>query len=169
MSLGFGNPKATADNVQLAMEEAKPSEGLLKKATSACCGLLADNCCGMCVLQTCRFANDQCMIVCTQLCVAMACFDLSSCCIESCECCTVQKEQKIQGGVVRLHQFEKFDEARTAVKVMNGRSWCGRKLHVAISKYRKYNSKGNWVKSSSFKDHKKYARGWGEELIIQGS
>ncbi|MED6192531.1 hypothetical protein PIB30_011061 [Stylosanthes scabra] len=52
ISLGFGNSKATADNVP---QEAKPSEGLLKKATSTCCGLLADNYCGMCLLQTCRF------------------------------------------------------------------------------------------------------------------
>ncbi|RYQ89029.1 hypothetical protein Ahy_B09g095889 isoform F [Arachis hypogaea] len=86
MSLGFGDLKATANNVSPAIKEAKPSEGLLEKATSTCCGRFADNCCGMCLLQTCRFANDQCTIVCTQLCAALACFELINCCIELCDC-----------------------------------------------------------------------------------
>ncbi|MED6192530.1 hypothetical protein PIB30_011060 [Stylosanthes scabra] len=90
MSLGFGYPKATADNVPPAIKEAKPSEGLLEKATSTCCGRLADNCCGMCLLQTCRFANDQCTVVCTQLCAALACFELINCCIEICDCDCLQ-------------------------------------------------------------------------------
>ncbi|KAL1341133.1 hypothetical protein HN51_027604 [Arachis hypogaea] len=86
MSLGFGDLKATVNNVPPAIKEAKPSEGLLEKATSTCCGRFADNCCGMCLLQTCRFANDQCTIVCTQLCAALACFELINCCIELCDC-----------------------------------------------------------------------------------
>ncbi|XP_061342895.1 uncharacterized protein LOC133289048 isoform X2 [Gastrolobium bilobum] len=84
MSLGFGDLKATAENIPPAIKEAKPSEGLLEKAASNCCGL-ADTCCGMCLLQTCSCVNDQCTIVCTQLCAALACFELIKCCFELCD------------------------------------------------------------------------------------
>ncbi|XP_047169281.1 uncharacterized protein LOC124837865 [Vigna umbellata] len=86
LSLGFGDWKATAENMPPAIKEAKPPEGLLGKATSNCCGRLADTCCGMCLLQTCTFVNDRCTIVCTQLCAALACFELIKCCVELCEC-----------------------------------------------------------------------------------
>ncbi|CAL0315471.1 unnamed protein product [Lupinus luteus] len=86
MGLGFGDMKATAANIPPAIKEAKPSEGLLQKAASTCCGRLANNCCGMCLLQTCAFVNDQCTIVCTQICAALACFELIKCCIELCDC-----------------------------------------------------------------------------------
>nr|KYP50475.1 Inter-alpha-trypsin inhibitor heavy chain H3 [Cajanus cajan] len=85
-SLGFGDVKATAENLAPAIKEAKPPEGLLGKAASTCCSRLADNCCGMCLLQTCNFMNDKCTIVCTQLCAALACFELIKCCIELCDC-----------------------------------------------------------------------------------
>ncbi|KAE9595886.1 putative von Willebrand factor, type A [Lupinus albus] len=86
MGLGFGDMKATAQNMPPAIKEAKPYEGLLQKAASTCCGRLANNCCGMCLLQTCAVVNDQCTIVCTQICAALACFELIKCCIELCDC-----------------------------------------------------------------------------------
>lgn len=86
LSHGFGDLKATAENTPPATKEAKPSEGLLGKAASTCCGRVADTCCGMCLLRTCSFVNDQCTIVCTQLCAALACFELIKCCIEICDC-----------------------------------------------------------------------------------
>ncbi|KAL2336418.1 hypothetical protein Fmac_010864 [Flemingia macrophylla] len=86
LSLGFGDVKATAENLAPAIKEAKPPEGLLGKAASTCCSRLADTCCGMCLLQSCNFVNDQCTIVCTQVCAALACFELIKCCIELCEC-----------------------------------------------------------------------------------
>ncbi|RDX68996.1 Inter-alpha-trypsin inhibitor heavy chain H5 [Mucuna pruriens] len=86
LSLGFGDLKATSENLAPAIKEAKPPEGLLGKAASTCCGRLANSCCGMCLLQTCTFVNDQCTIVCTQLCAALACFELIKCCVELCEC-----------------------------------------------------------------------------------
>ncbi|KAK7349311.1 hypothetical protein VNO77_06581 [Canavalia gladiata] len=90
LSLGFGDLKATAENMPPAIKEAKPPEGLLEKAASTCCGRLANTCCGMCLLQTCTFMNDQCTIVCTQLCTALACFELIKCCVELCECDCLQ-------------------------------------------------------------------------------
>ncbi|ESW07417.1 hypothetical protein PHAVU_010G128200 [Phaseolus vulgaris] len=86
LSVGFGDSKATAENLAPSIKEAKPPEGLLGKAASTCCGRLADSCCGMCLLQACTLVNDQCTIVCTQLCAALACFELIKCCIELCEC-----------------------------------------------------------------------------------
>lgn len=86
LSLGFGDLKATAENIPPAVKEAKPSEGMLERAASSFRGGLADNCCGMCLLQTCSLVNDQCTIVCTQLCAALACFELIKCCIEICDC-----------------------------------------------------------------------------------
>lgn len=90
LSVGFGDSKATAENLAPAIKEAKPPEGLLGKAASTCCGRLADTCCGMCLLQSCTFVNDQCTIVCTQLCAALACFELIKCCVELCECDCLQ-------------------------------------------------------------------------------
>ncbi|KAH1240570.1 Inter alpha-trypsin inhibitor, heavy chain 4 [Glycine max] len=90
LNLGFGDLKATAENLPPAIKEAKPPEGLLGKAASNCCGRLADTCCGMCLLQTCTFVNDQCTIVCTQICAALACFELIKCCVELCDCDCLQ-------------------------------------------------------------------------------
>ncbi|XP_027335338.1 inter alpha-trypsin inhibitor, heavy chain 4-like isoform X2 [Abrus precatorius] len=90
LRLGFGDFKATAENLPPAIKEAKPPEGILEKATSNCCGRLAGTCCGMCLLRTCTFMNDQCTIVCTQLCAALACFELIKCCVELCECDCLQ-------------------------------------------------------------------------------
>ncbi|XP_054783588.1 uncharacterized protein LOC129290718 isoform X2 [Prosopis cineraria] len=86
LSIGFGDTKATAANAPPALKEAKPSEGLLEKATATCCSKLADTCCCMCMLRACSFMNDQASIVCTQLCAALACFEIIKCCIELCDC-----------------------------------------------------------------------------------
>lgn len=84
---GFGDLKATSENIPPATKEAKPSDpGLLEKAASTCCGMVANTCCGMCLLKTCSLVNDSCTIVCTQLCAALACFEIIKCCIELCDC-----------------------------------------------------------------------------------
>ncbi|CAL5195774.1 unnamed protein product [Lathyrus oleraceus] len=90
LSHGFGDLKATAENLPPATKEAKPSEGLLGKAASTCCGKVANTCCCMCLLQTCSLVNDSCTIVCTQICAALACFELIKCCIELCDCDCLQ-------------------------------------------------------------------------------
>ncbi|KAI9102876.1 hypothetical protein K1719_023315 [Acacia pycnantha] len=86
LSIGFGDIKATAANTPPALKEAKPSGGLLEKAASTCCSKFADACCCMCMLRSCSYMNDQVSIVCTQLCAALACFELIKCCIELCDC-----------------------------------------------------------------------------------
>ncbi|XP_028763232.1 uncharacterized protein LOC114721563 [Neltuma alba] len=86
LSIGFGDTKATAANTPPALKEAKPSEGLLEKAVCTCCSRFANTCCCMCMLRTCSYMNDQATIVCTQLCAALACFELIKCCIELCDC-----------------------------------------------------------------------------------
>ncbi|KAI4355416.1 hypothetical protein L6164_004192 [Bauhinia variegata] len=86
LGVGFGNLKATAENLPPAVKEAKPSAGILEKAASNCCSRMANHCCGMYLIQACSFVNEQCTIVCTQLCTALACFELAKCCFELCEC-----------------------------------------------------------------------------------
>ncbi|CAJ2663365.1 unnamed protein product [Trifolium pratense] len=84
LSHGFGDSKATAENIPPATKEEK--QGLLEMAASTCCGKVADTFCCMCMLKACSFVNDGCTIVCTQLCAALACFELIKCCMELCDC-----------------------------------------------------------------------------------
>ncbi|KAE7999033.1 hypothetical protein FH972_003518 [Carpinus fangiana] len=86
LGLGFGNLAATAQNIPLGAEEAKPPDptDVLLKAASNCCSRLLDRCCCMCFIQSCTYLNDQCAIVFTQLCTALACFECLNCCYELC-------------------------------------------------------------------------------------
>ncbi|XP_062154561.1 uncharacterized protein LOC133862725 isoform X2 [Alnus glutinosa] len=88
LGLGFGNLTATAKNIPVGAEVAKPSDpaDLLLKAASNCCSGLLDRCCCMCFIQTCSYLNNQCAIVFTQLCTALACFECLNCCYELCSC-----------------------------------------------------------------------------------
>lgn len=88
LGLGFGNLAATAKNTPIGAEEDKPPDpaDLLLKAASNCCGRLLDRCCCMCFIQSCTYVNDQCAIVFTQLCTALACFECLNCCYELCSC-----------------------------------------------------------------------------------
>ncbi|KAH7547065.1 hypothetical protein FEM48_Zijuj01G0267500 [Ziziphus jujuba var. spinosa] len=85
LGVGFGNLSATAANVPLIIE-AKTSDaaGLLVKAASNCCGRLLDRCCCMCFIQACSAVNNQCAIVFTQLCTALACCECVNYCYELC-------------------------------------------------------------------------------------
>ncbi|XP_011036459.1 PREDICTED: inter-alpha-trypsin inhibitor heavy chain H3-like isoform X2 [Populus euphratica] len=88
LCVGFGNLTATAENIPPGTEETKSSEatGMLVKAASNCCGRVVDRCCCMCFIQTCSYMNNQCSIVLSQLCAALACVECINCCIELCEC-----------------------------------------------------------------------------------
>ncbi|XP_058214944.1 uncharacterized protein LOC131326249 isoform X3 [Rhododendron vialii] len=79
---GFGNLTATAENLSPGCEEEKLPEAaeIFVKAASNCCGKLCGRCCCMCCIQNCSRMNDQCAIVLTQLCGAIACLGCFSCC-----------------------------------------------------------------------------------------
>lgn len=88
LGVGFGNLIATAKNIPPGAEKAKSSDPteLLVKAASNCCSQLVDRCCCMCCIQTCSYLNNQCAVVFTQLCTALACFECINCCYELCAC-----------------------------------------------------------------------------------
>ncbi|KAJ3673168.1 hypothetical protein LUZ60_006542 [Juncus effusus] len=83
---GFGNTIATKDNTPILFGEAKPPEALEVMFTKAvgCCGSAADCFCCMCCIRACSKINDQCFIVVTQLCTALACLGCLECCSQVC-------------------------------------------------------------------------------------
>ncbi|GLT62863.1 hypothetical protein SLA2020_354660 [Shorea laevis] len=85
-AIGFGNLGATAENIRSCYEEPKLPEvaEMFVKATSDCCGKLGSQCCCMCCINCCSKMNDQCAIVLTQLCTALACFGCFECCSICC-------------------------------------------------------------------------------------
>ncbi|XP_021828452.1 inter alpha-trypsin inhibitor, heavy chain 4 [Prunus avium] len=84
LGVGFGNLKATVENKAPASEEVKPADPteLLVKAASNCCSQVLDRVCCMCFIRTCSHMNNQCAILLTQVCAALACFECFSCCFE---------------------------------------------------------------------------------------
>ncbi|XP_022777232.1 uncharacterized protein LOC111318624 [Durio zibethinus] len=88
LGVGFGNLNATAKNIPSGTEESKSPEGaeILVKAASNFCSMLLDRCCCMCFIQACSYMNNQCSIVFSQLCTALACFECVDCCYELCAC-----------------------------------------------------------------------------------
>ncbi|KAJ8774234.1 hypothetical protein K2173_009665 [Erythroxylum novogranatense] len=86
LGVGFGNFTATLQNIPPGGHETKPpdaTEKLVKAATN-CCNRFLDRCCCMCFIQTCSCINNQCSIVLSQICAALACFELVNCCYELC-------------------------------------------------------------------------------------
>ncbi|RZC86082.1 hypothetical protein C5167_026755 [Papaver somniferum] len=87
LGYGFGNIKATAENVfpgfgdQLFPDSASDP---ITKAASTFCAEYCDCCCCMCFIRTCSRINDQGAIVLTQLCTALSCFGLLNCCVDLC-------------------------------------------------------------------------------------
>uniref|UniRef100_A0A1J3CYW8 von Willebrand factor A domain-containing protein n=1 Tax=Noccaea caerulescens TaxID=107243 RepID=A0A1J3CYW8_NOCCA len=81
---GFGNLVATLKNVPPWMEEPKEPEGadVLLVAASG----VVDRVCCMCCLRCVSKMSDQCTIVFSQLCAALACFQCVGCCFEVCGC-----------------------------------------------------------------------------------
>nr|POE60250.1 von willebrand factor a domain-containing protein [Quercus suber] len=88
LGVGFGNLTATAQNLPPGFEKLKSSDpaDLLVKAASNCCSQLADRFCCMCCIQACSYVNNQCAVVLTQLCAALACVECINCCYELCSC-----------------------------------------------------------------------------------
>ncbi|KAJ4755351.1 inter-alpha-trypsin inhibitor heavy chain-like protein [Rhynchospora pubera] len=87
LAIGFGNIIATQENTPTGFSELKPPEALEVMFTKAagCCSSAADCCCCMCLIRGCSRINDQCFIVFTQLCTALACLGCVECC--SAVCC----------------------------------------------------------------------------------
>ncbi|KAF2323587.1 hypothetical protein GH714_036242 [Hevea brasiliensis] len=88
LGVSLGNLTATAANIPPGTEEIKSPEAteMLVKAASNCCSRLLDRCCCMCFIQTCSYMNEQCSIILSQLCVALACFECLNFCYELCDC-----------------------------------------------------------------------------------
>ncbi|KAK8629211.1 hypothetical protein V6N13_078063 [Hibiscus sabdariffa] len=87
LGVGFGNLTATAKNIPPGTEEPNSPEGaeILVKAAANCCSMLLDRCCCMCFIQACSYMNNQCAIVLSQICTALACFECVNCCYELCD------------------------------------------------------------------------------------
>lgn len=87
LGVGFGDLTGTADNIPPGMKVRKAdATELLVMATTSLFGRLADRFCCMCLIKACTSMNDQCAVVCTQLCAALSCVECLGCCIELCEC-----------------------------------------------------------------------------------
>nr|GME15766.1 inter-alpha-trypsin inhibitor heavy chain H3 [Ipomoea batatas] len=88
LGLGFGNLKATADNLPPEAAEPKLHEtsDAIFAAAANCCSKMVDCCCCMCFIQFCSKLSDRCAVTLTQLCTALACFECINVCCEICEC-----------------------------------------------------------------------------------
>ncbi|XP_073155406.1 uncharacterized protein [Henckelia pumila] len=86
IGFGFGNIDATKENIPPGSSDTKLPEAaeIFIKATSNCCGRLCGHCCCPCCIQMCSRMNDQCAIVLTQLCGALACLGCYACCEACC-------------------------------------------------------------------------------------
>ncbi|GAB4853701.1 hypothetical protein Ancab_017893 [Ancistrocladus abbreviatus] len=86
LGVGFGDLKATAENIIPGAEEEKLPEAaeIIIKAASNCCGRLWGCCCCMCFVNACSKMNNQCVVVLTQACSALACFGCYECCADIC-------------------------------------------------------------------------------------
>lgn len=86
VGVGFGNLKATAENIRPGFEEPKAPEAaeVMVKAASDWCTKVWGYCCCMCCIQVCSKMNNQCAIVLTQCCTALAWFGCFECCAEIC-------------------------------------------------------------------------------------
>nr|XP_043637476.1 uncharacterized protein LOC122608432 [Erigeron canadensis] len=88
--VGFGNLTATAENLPPGIEELKlsePAAGKVLQAVSSCWTIFLDRVCCKCFIQACDQLNDQCAIILTQLCTALACFQCLSHCCDMCDSC----------------------------------------------------------------------------------
>ncbi|XP_060205986.1 uncharacterized protein LOC132633521 isoform X2 [Lycium barbarum] len=89
LGVGFGDLKATVDNLPVEAAEPKLHETseMVFAAASSLCGKLCDCCCCMCFIQFCSRVNDRCAVTLGQLCAALACFECISFCFEVCGEC----------------------------------------------------------------------------------
>lgn len=88
LGIGFGNLKATMENIPPGFEEPRAPEAaeIIVKAASDCCTRMCGYCCCMCCIDACSKINNQCAIALTQFCTALACFGCLDCCSQIC-CC----------------------------------------------------------------------------------
>ncbi|KAI9122983.1 hypothetical protein K1719_005872 [Acacia pycnantha] len=86
LSIGFGDLRATIENIRPGAEETKLPEAAeqLVKAAQYCCSSLCDECCCACCISACSRLNNQCMTALTQLCIGLGCLGCFSCCSELC-------------------------------------------------------------------------------------
>uniref|UniRef100_A0A2N9I5N7 VWFA domain-containing protein n=1 Tax=Fagus sylvatica TaxID=28930 RepID=A0A2N9I5N7_FAGSY len=86
LCIGFGDLNATAENTPPGSEKSKLPEAadIFVQATSNCCANLCSYCCCMCCIQIGSRMNNQCAIVITQLCTALACIGCFECCANVC-------------------------------------------------------------------------------------
>ncbi|KAA3477105.1 Inter-alpha-trypsin inhibitor heavy chain-related isoform 1 [Gossypium australe] len=86
LTVGFGDLLATAENICPGSEEEILPEvaEMLNKATSNCCGRLCGHCCCLCCIRCCSKMSNQCSILLTQLCGAVACVGCSQLCALCC-------------------------------------------------------------------------------------
>ncbi|KAI3933932.1 hypothetical protein MKX01_028258 [Papaver californicum] len=87
LGYGFGNIKATAENVFPGFEDPlfpDSASDPITKAASTFCSEYCDCCCCMCFIRTCSHVNNQGAIVITHLCTALSCFGLLNCCVDLC-------------------------------------------------------------------------------------
>lgn len=84
--LGFGNLSATAENLSPGFGDPKPPDGaeVFVRGVGNCCGRLCNHCCCMCCINVCSKMNDQCVVVFSQLCGALACLGCFTCCEACC-------------------------------------------------------------------------------------
>ncbi|XP_047334557.1 uncharacterized protein LOC124938203 [Impatiens glandulifera] len=82
LGVGFGSLTATVENRRPGIEEDRLPEAaeMLMKAACNCCGKICNRICCMCCIQACSQVNNQCAIVLTQFCGAIACLGCFSCC-----------------------------------------------------------------------------------------
>ncbi|KAI3775145.1 hypothetical protein L1987_49714 [Smallanthus sonchifolius] len=88
--VGFGNLKATAENLPPGIEDVKLNEAvkMVMKATSTCYGFMASWGCWRCLMQAwSQVKNDQCALAIAQLCTALACLEFLDCCCDLCDSC----------------------------------------------------------------------------------
>ncbi|KAM0017545.1 putative von Willebrand factor, type A, von Willebrand factor A-like domain superfamily [Helianthus debilis subsp. tardiflorus] len=90
ISVGFGNLKATTENLPPGIEDVKLNEAvkMVMKAATSCYGFMASWGCWRCLLQTwSQVKNDQCALAIAQLCTALACLEFLDCCCDLCDSC----------------------------------------------------------------------------------
>ncbi|KVH94016.1 von Willebrand factor, type A [Cynara cardunculus var. scolymus] len=81
LGVGFGNLIATIENTPPGYEPKLPDQAeMLVRAAGNCCVNMCSKCCCLCCIQACSQMNDQCAIVITQLCGALACLGCFACC-----------------------------------------------------------------------------------------